>query len=130
MQIFAESFTLSAVDVDGKVFDEVSRGVFTNDGVTLLMDYHTGLFCHKKMDRVNIAIFTEEEDFTEKDIPEKYAYLMGNGVVYQTKTDGNRQIIDISFSGLLVNINVETSRIKVPQAHKRLYIGVEGAKNT
>ncbi|EIJ88222.1 DNA-directed RNA polymerases I, II, and III subunit RPABC3 [Nematocida parisii] len=128
MQIFVNSFTLSDIDVDGKAFDEVSRGVFTNESTTLIMDYHAGLFNHKKMDKVNIALFSEEADFTEKDIPEKYGYLMGNGIVYETKINGNRQTIDISFSGLLVSLDIEVGIIKDINNYKRLYIGVEGTQ--
>ncbi|KAI5191523.1 DNA-directed RNA polymerases I, II, and III subunit RPABC3 [Nematocida minor] len=127
MKIFSESFTLSEIDPDGKAFDEVSRGVFVSEGCRMLMDYHTGLFTHKKMDRVNVAIFSDEDNFSEKDIPEKYSYLMGNGVIYKTEIKDRTKTVDISFSGLLVRMEMDPARMKETQRYKRLFLGVEDA---
>lgn len=125
MKIFAESFTFSEIDPDGKAFEETSRGVFLSNECTLHMDYHTGLLKTKKMDRVNIAIFSDENNFSEKNIPEKYTYLMGNGVIYKTTMKNRRKVIDISFSGLLVRIDVDAERMKDTHKINRLFLGIE-----
>lgn len=128
MKIFSESFTLEEIDPDGKAFDEVSRGVFVFDDCTMLMDYHTGIFPYKKMDKMKISIFSDENNFSEKDIPEEYSYLMGNGILYKSQMKENKQILDISFSGLLVSLQIEAGRIKDIEKCRRLYLGVASAK--
>ncbi|KAH9386875.1 DNA-directed RNA polymerases I, II, and III subunit RPABC3 [Nematocida major] len=129
MKIFSESFTLTEVDPDGKVFDEVSRGVFMHDKCSVLLDYHSGLFMGKKTDRVEISLFSDENNFSEKDIPEKYTYLMGNGLVYKKTVQNSRQVLDISFSGLLARLEAPVGRIKDIQANRRLYLGIDRTAN-
>lgn len=124
MKVFADIFTLSEIDPDGKVFDEVSRGVFESEQATIYMDYHIGLLKCKKMDKVEIVIFSNENKFSEKDIPEKYHYLLGNGVMYKNEEKYGEQILDISFSGLLVQIVLTESKIKNPDQYNRFYLGV------
>lgn len=126
MKIFSKLFTFSEIDPDGKAFDEVSRGVFVSDDCTLTLDYHTKLFNHKKMDQMEISIFSDENGFNEKNIPEKYTYLIGNGIIYKTTIEKNRKIIDISFSGMLSRLEVSPEMLKDTHKINRLYLGVEG----
>lgn len=124
MKVFSDIFSLSEIDPDGKIFDEVSRGLFTSEQATMYMDYHTGLLKCKKMDKMEIAIFSNENKFAEKDVPEKYHYLLGNGVLYRKEEKDGEQILDISFSGLLVQLKQKEFRIKDIDQSKRLFLGV------
>ncbi|OAG29962.1 DNA-directed RNA polymerases I, II, and III subunit RPABC3 [Nematocida displodere] len=127
MRIYSDTYTLSEVDKDGKVFDDVSRGYFKSSTGTLYLDYHSKLFPFKKLDRIEISIFSDENGFSETDVPEKYEYLMGNGVLHLKKEKNQNDIAEIYFSGLLALLETPKQAIKGLEKCKRMFIGVAAA---
>lgn len=124
MKLFSDVFTLSEVDPDGKVFDEVSRVLFKSDSATLYLDYYAPVLKYKKMDRVEIALFSSDSGFSEEHVPEKYEYLMGGGVVYKNEDGPNGQQLEVSFSGLLALFNLPARQLTEANTFSKLFLGV------
>ncbi|KAI5188482.1 DNA-directed RNA polymerases I, II, and III subunit RPABC3 [Nematocida sp. AWRm77] len=127
MKLFSEVFTLSEIDPDGKMFDEVSRVLFKSGSTTVYLDYYAPVMKYKKMDKVEIALFSNENGFSEKSIPEKYEYLMGGGVVYKKEDTPTGQQVEISFSGMLALFSLSKPVIKETDTYSKLFIGVSPA---
>ncbi|KAI5185781.1 DNA-directed RNA polymerases I, II, and III subunit RPABC3 [Nematocida homosporus] len=124
MKILADVCSLVEIDPKGKMFDDVSRGILKSDQTTFHIDFHTGLLKCKKMDKLEIAIFSNDNKFNESNIPDKYNYLMGNGVVYKRDIKDGVYVVDMSFSGLLVQISQSTPITKELEEEKRFYLGI------
>jgi len=127
MKIFSEVFTISEVDPDGAVFPEVCRLLLKSESSSMYLDCYTPGLKYKKMDVVEVAIFSNENGFSEKDIHADYTYLMGNGVIYLKENKERSQYVEISFSGLLAALTTPENRIKEEDRYKRLFIGISQA---
>lgn len=105
MQVLCETLQVEAIDPDGKKFDNVSRALLKSPSSTIYLDYHSGLFTPQVADTVEIVVYKDTAGFDPDTIPEKYNYLMGNGVVYTLEPEaGDKLRIVTSFSGLLMHI--------------------------
>ncbi|KAI5179603.1 DNA-directed RNA polymerases I, II, and III subunit RPABC3 [Nematocida sp. AWRm80] len=123
MKLFSEVLTLEEINPDGKMFEDTSRGIFQGDNVSMILDYPNKIFTPKKMDRIEIALFSDSNGFSEKDIPEKYTFLLGNGKVDKTKECGNSQLIEMYFSGLFLSLNSTLCRLKESQHCLNFFLG-------
>jgi RNA polymerase Rpb8 len=103
MQLFSCTPTVQAVDPDGKRFHYVSRSVMATKETTVLLDHHSAFFMPSPADRVEMEVYSSKGGFTHTQIPQKFQYVMGTGIVYK-KEEGERAKAQISFSGLLLQI--------------------------
>ncbi|KAI5170978.1 DNA-directed RNA polymerases I, II, and III subunit RPABC3 [Nematocida sp. LUAm3] len=124
MKLFSDVFTLKEIDPQGKVFDSVSRGVFQSDSSTMHLDYHSELLSCRKMDQFTITLFSDENNFSDENIPSEYAYLTGNGVFYKKEEKENLPAFTFYFSGLFLQIITHKNILKYPKTSTRFYLGI------
>lgn len=124
MQVYTGYFTLVETDKDGKMFDNVSRSLLKSDAGTILMDYHSTYLECNETEQLEVTLFLQSDTFTDRDIPDKYTYLMGNGLVFDVNDLENEDQFDIYFSGMFVRLTIPKNAAKGLRKHKRVYLGV------
>ena len=124
MRIFTDTFTISDVDPKGKVLDNITTLQMKSEDASLYIDCYAPAINYNTMDKVEVSIYTDKNEFAESSIPEKYKYVMGNGVIYTKEDKEEEQYIEMSFSGLLGVLTLHKTRIKEEDKYRRLYIGI------
>lgn len=124
MQVYTGYFTLVETDKDGKMFDNVSRSLLKSDSGTILMDYHSTYLECNETEQLEITLFLQSDAFSDGSIPDKYTYLMANGLVFNVTDLEHQDQFDIYFSGLFVRLTIPKHAAKGLDKHKRVYLGV------
>ncbi|GKT31468.1 RNA polymerase, Rpb8 like protein [Aduncisulcus paluster] len=111
--LYAGGFLVKSVDKEGKVFDTISRMDCENDeGVTLVLDVHSGLFTVKERDNIEVTIYTAQSSGKEKFVydPAKLDFIRGSacdyvmcGRVFKFEPSKDESVLKvfISFGGLM-----------------------------
>ena len=110
MSVFSDSFTVAAIDPEGKRFDRVSRALCessTNSKTHLTLDYHNQLFALKIKDQFSVNIYLEEECDSSKLSNIDYAM---NGMIFKIEQNGENINTFISFGGLLALIKSDLAK--------------------
>lgn len=109
MKIFFEdSFSVSAVDPEGKRFDRVSRvncESTTSNSVRVVFDYHCQLFPLKAGDKVKLS-FSYDDDATS----EVHGDYITNNVVFKIEQHEQTLTVLMSAGGLLTSIKADSNR--------------------
>ncbi|KAM0672169.1 subunit Rpb8 of RNA polymerase [Ordospora colligata] len=104
MQILVDTFRLSAIDKDGKLYSNVSRAHMESTDSSLVLDYNSVLCKLESGHTVEIRILKGFNDNIE------CHYLM-HGKVYCVDNKGSRTILKASFGGLLLIIDSPREKI-------------------
>lgn len=123
MKVFSEIGRIKAIDPDGKKFDQVSRALITSESSQIYLDYHSGLFVPKPSDSVEIALYSNRDGFDHNSIPQKFGYVMCGGVIYRQEPEGAANVlIEISFSGLLMQLVIPKEALFSTEAHREFFV--------
>jgi DNA-directed RNA polymerases I, II, and III subunit RPABC3 len=106
MQVLRDSFRVSDIDKEGKLYTAVSRAYLDADECKAILDYNSMLCRLEKDALVDMQIFLGIEPNMERE------YLMSGKVYKVTSAGGGRAELRASFGGLLLILDVPIERIE------------------
>lgn len=107
--LFEDTFSVSAVDPEGKRFDRVSRvncESTTASNTRVVFDYHSQLFPLKTGDKVKISFIYDDE--SPVDLQGDY---ITNNIVFKIEQTEQTFNVLMSAGGLLTSLKADSSRI-------------------
>jgi hypothetical protein len=106
---FEDTFTVSAVDPEGKRFDRVSRvncDSVSASTIRATFDYHCQLFPLKTGDKVKLILSYDEESAV--DVPGDY---VTNNIIFKIEQNDQNINVIMSAGGLLTSVKADISRL-------------------
>lgn len=106
MQILVDTFKISDIDKEGKLYTNVSRGYMDANDAHIVLDYHS-ILCRLEIGNlVEIRILLGLEPDIECD------YLVSGKVYRIEDTGAERVVMKASFGGLLLILDVPKEKLQ------------------